>query len=90
LLVVFEPNEAAFRKRFETALSCVNDCSRWIAGIRIFPPDVTSEAAIESRLAFLQAKGFRAVQLYHYGLAPTHLLAATANAFGKLEGAPCA
>ena len=88
LLVVFEPDETVFRNRFETALSCVSDCARWIAGIRIFPPDVVSERAIESRLAFLQAKGFRAVQLYHYGLAPTHLLTATANALGKLEGAP--
>jgi hypothetical protein len=88
LLVVFEPNETAFRSRFEAAVSCVSDRSRWIAGIRIFPPDVVSEGAIESRLAFLQAKGFRAVQLYHYGLAPTHLLTATANALGKLNGAP--
>jgi hypothetical protein len=85
LLVVFEPNENAFRKRFETALSCVSDPSRWIAGIRIFPPDVASEAAIESRLAFLQAKGFRAVQLYHYGLAPAHLLTAAAKTLGKLK-----
>ncbi len=85
LLVVFEPNESAFRKRFETALSCVNDASRWIAGIRIFPPDVMSEAAIESRLAFLHAEGFRAVQLYHYGLAPVHLLTAAANTLGKLK-----
>jgi hypothetical protein len=88
LLVVFEPNETVFRRRFEAAVSCVSDRSRWIAGIRIFPPDVVSERGIESRLAFLQAKGFRAVQLYHYGLAPTHLLTATANALGKLTGGP--
>jgi hypothetical protein len=88
-LVVFEPDEAAFRGRFETAMKCVSDGSRWIAGIRIFPPDVTSAARIESRLAFLQTKGFRAVQLYHYGLAPTHLLAATARALEKLNGETC-
>jgi hypothetical protein len=85
-LVVFEPDENAFRNRLETAISCVTDSSRLIAGIRIFPPDVTSEATIESRLNFLQAKGFRAVQLYHYGLAPSHLLAATARTLEKLNG----
>ncbi len=85
-LVVFEPDENAFRNRFETAISCVGDVSRLIAGIRIFPPDVMSQAAIESRLNFLRAKGFRAVQLYHYGLAPTHLLAATARALKELNG----
>jgi hypothetical protein len=89
LLVVFEPDDTVFRRRFETAVSCLNDCSRWIAGIRIFPPDVTSEAVIESRLAFLQAKGFRAVQLYHYGLAPMHLLTAAAHALRKVNGEPC-
>jgi hypothetical protein len=88
LLVVFEPNETAFRDRFEAALDCVSDRSRWIAGIRIFPPDVTSEAAITSRLDFLEANGFGAVQLYHYGLAPAHLLTATANALARLQGAP--
>jgi hypothetical protein len=85
-LVVFEPDEAAFRNRFETAIQCVNAVSRLISGIRIFPPDIKSEAGIESRLAFLQAKGFRAVQLYHYGLAPAHLLTATAKALEKLNG----
>lgn len=87
LLVVFEPNETAFRRRFETAVNCVSDRSRWIAGIRIFPPDAASAHAIESRLAFLHEKGFQAVQLYHYGLAPTHLLAAAANAMEKFKGA---
>jgi hypothetical protein len=85
LLVVFEPDQIAFRSRFETALGCVSDRSQWIAGIRIFPPDVLSEEAIESRLAFLQEKGFQAVQLYHYGLAPTHLLTAAANALEKFK-----
>ena len=88
LLVVFEPDETAFRSRFETALNCVHDRSRWIAGIRIFPPDVVAERVLESRLAFLQEKGFQAVQLYHYGLAPMHLLTAAANALGKLKGVP--
>ena len=89
LLVVFEPDEAAFRHRFETALDCVSDRSRWIAGIRIFPPDAASESAIESRLAFLHEKGFGSVQLYHYGLAPTYLLHAAATALRRLKGVPC-
>ena len=88
-LVVFEADGAAFRKRFETAMDCVGDGSRWIAGIRIFPPDITSDADIESRLAFLHAKGFRAVQLYHYGLAPLHLLTAAASAMEKINGETC-
>jgi hypothetical protein len=89
LLVVFEPNETAFRKRFETAVSCVNDRARWIAGIRIFPPDVASKETIESRLAFLYEQGFQAVQLYHYGLAPLHLLTAASKTLEKLEGSLC-
>jgi hypothetical protein len=89
LLVVFEPDETAFRSRFEAALDCVGDRSRWIAGIRIFPPDVASESAIDSRLAFLHKKGFGAVQLYHYGLAPTYLLNAAAKTLQKLKGAHC-
>jgi hypothetical protein len=88
LLVVFEPNETAFRRRFETALNCVSDRSRWIGGIRVFPPDAASEQTIESRLAFLHEKGLQAVQIYHYGLAPTNLLMATAKVLKKLEGAP--
>jgi len=88
LLIVFEPDETAFRHRFETALECVSDRSRWIAGIRIFPPDAASESAIESRLTFLHEKGFGAVQLYHYGLAPTHLLNAAATTMRRLKGVP--
>jgi hypothetical protein len=87
LLVVFEPDESAFRHRFEQALECVSDRARWIAGIRIFPPDAASASTIESRLAFLHEKGFRAVQLYHYGLAPTHLLNAAATALRRPRSA---
>ncbi len=85
-LVVFEPDDTSFRNRFETAIGCVSDGSRWVAGIRIFPPDVVSETGIESRLAFLHAKGFRAIQLYHYGLAPMHRLTTAARAMEKLNG----
>lgn len=85
LLVVFEPDEIAFGKRFEAAIQCVSDRSRWIAGIRIFPPDAGSESAIESRLAFLYEKGFGGIQLYHYGLAPTYLLNAAAKTLQKLK-----
>jgi hypothetical protein len=81
LLVVFEPDEAAFRKRFENALQCHPDPSQWIAGIRIFPPDVNSREGIASRLNFLKSKGFCAVHLYHYGLAPNPLLHAAASAW---------
>jgi hypothetical protein len=87
LLVVFEPDETVFRRRFEAALDCVSDRSRWIAGIRIFPPDAASESTIESRLAFLYEKGLRAVQLYHYGLAPKHLLNAAATTLRRLRSA---
>jgi len=86
LLVVFEPNKTAFRKRFEAALNCVSDPSRWIAGIRVFPPDTGTEQAVESRLTFLHEKGFQAVQLYHYGLAPLHLLKAAAHTLEKFKG----
>lgn len=81
LLVVFEPNEAAFQERFDDALKCCADPSRWISGVRIFPPDVRSKEAIKTRLDFLQSRGFRALQLYHYGLAPEHLLAAASRAW---------
>lgn len=85
LLVVFEPDEAIFRKRFDDALQCCPDPSRWIAGIRIFPPDTKSEEAIQPRLDFLENHGFRAVHLYHYGLAPRHFLAAAAHALRSVE-----
>lgn len=83
LLVVFEPNEAVFQRRFEDALKCCPDASRWIAGVRIFPPDAGSEPAIQSRVSFLRKKGFTAINLYHYGLAPRHLLSAAARAWEK-------
>jgi hypothetical protein len=85
LLVVFEPDEATFRRRFDDALQCQADASRWIAGIRIFPPDAGSRERVESRLDFLKSKGFRAIHLYHYGLAPNHLLSAAATAWRKGE-----
>ena len=81
LLVAFESNEQAFRKRFDDAMQCFPDPSRWIAGLRIFPPDASSEEAIASRLRLLQNTGIRAAHLYHYGLAPRHLLAAASRAW---------
>jgi hypothetical protein len=86
LLVVFDPNRATFEKRFEAAARCFPDRSRWIAGIRIFPPDACSEDEVESRIRFLSEKGFGAVHLYHYGLAPRHLLAAAGRALKRPEG----
>jgi hypothetical protein len=86
LLVVFDPNRAAFEKRFEADARCFPDRSRWIAGIRIFPPDACSEDEVESRIRFLSEKGFGAVHLYHCGLAPRHLLAAAGRALKRPEG----
>lgn len=86
LLVVFEPHDSAFRKRFQGALKCFPDSSRWIAGMRIFPPDANSRETIEARLRFLENQGFCAVHLYHYGLAPTHLLNAAARTWASSKG----
>jgi len=81
LLVVFEPSAVGFQRRFHDALKACPDTSRWIPGIRIFPPDASSEAMIEARLNYLQRQDFRAVHLYHYGLASDHLLAAAGRAW---------
>ena len=35
---------------------------------------------------FLHEKGLQAVQLYHYGLAPLHLLKAAAHTLEKFKG----
>lgn len=83
LLVVFQPDEVAFQKRFDDALKCFPDASRWIGGVRIFPPDAASESAIQSRLDFLREKGFSAINLYHYGLAPRHLLSAAGQVWNN-------
>lgn len=87
LLVVFEPTFVAFKRRFDDALKSSSDRSRWIAGIQIFPLEADSERAIEAKLDYLRQQGFGAIHLYHYGLAPQHLLVAAGRAWKmKREG----
>jgi hypothetical protein len=85
LLVVFEPDDHAFRERFRAARKALPDTSRWIAGIRAFPPDVAEESALRTRLNFLADEGFPAVHVYHYGLATNGQLRSISRAWRSLE-----